>query len=528
MSVRSTALDGPETRLPPPEEPPSARPPAGSLTSPLRAAGYAAVLTALAFIQGAGLMVADTKFDLLVAPGRFLARGLRLWDPNAAFGQVPDQSYGYVWPMGPFFALGHLVDMPPWMIQRLWWALLLCVAFFGMLRLCERLMLGSELTRVVAAFAFVLTPRLTTLVGVVSVEVWPMALAPWVLLPLVRGSKEGSVRRAAALSALVVATCGGVNAVAVAAVLPLGVIWILTRAAGPRKWRLLGWWVLFTGLATAWWLGPLLVLGRYSPPFLDYIENATITTVPTGLARTLLGTSDWVAYFAGIDYPAGQHLVTTPFLIFDAAGLVALGLVGIVLRGNPHQRFLTLGLVVGVTRVGFGYSGDLAGWWAADRTGVLDGALAPFRNLHKFDVVLRIPLVLGLAHAMRVLPALLRGAGARPALRVVQVATVMALVALALPWAQDEIAPRAGVTAVPRYWSQAADYLAAEDDGSVSLELPASAFGVYDWGNVHDDVMQGLADSPWAVRHVIPLAQPGNVVFLDAVTRVVESGHPSD
>ena len=109
--------------------------PAGSLTSPLRAAGYAAVLTALAFIQGAGLMVADTKFDLLVAPGRFLARSLQLWDPEAAFGQVPDQSYGYAWPMGPFFALGHLVDMPPWMIQRLWWALLLCVAFFGMLRL---------------------------------------------------------------------------------------------------------------------------------------------------------------------------------------------------------------------------------------------------------------------------------------------------------------------------------------------------------------------------------------------------------
>ena len=150
-------------------------------------------------------------------------------------GQVPDQSYGYAWPLGPFFALGHLAHMPPWMVQRLWWALLLCLAFFGMLRLLERLMLGSELTRLVAALVFVLTPRMTTLVGVVSVEVWPMALAPWVLLPLVRGSQKGSVRRAAATSALVVGCCGGVNAVAVAAVLPLGVIWLLTREPGPRR-----------------------------------------------------------------------------------------------------------------------------------------------------------------------------------------------------------------------------------------------------------------------------------------------------
>ena len=505
------------------------RPARALATSRLRMWGYAAILTAFCFAQSAGRMVADTKFDLVTNPGKFLTGGLHLWDPAAAFGQLQNQAYGYAWPMGPFFWLGELVHLPPWVIQRMWWSLLLVIAFVGIVRLAQRLDLGSPTTQVLAGFAYVLTPRITTLLGGVSVEVWPMALAPWVLLPLVTASERGSVRRAAALSALAVATCGGVNAVAVAAVLPLGLIWLLTRAAGPRKWPLLGWWVLFTGLATAWWLGPLLVLGRYSPPFLDYIENATITTIPTGLARSLLGTSDWVAYFAGTDYPAGQHLVTTPFLILDAAGIVALGLVGIALRGNPHQRFLTLGLLVGVTLVGFGYSGDLAGWWAEDRTGLLDGALAPFRNLHKFDVVLRIPLVLGMAHVLRVIPGMLRGAGARTALRTVQAATVLALVALALPWAQDEIAPRAGVAAVPRYWSDVADYLAEQDDdGSVALELPASAFGVYDWGNVHDDVMQGLADSPWAVRNVIPLAPPGNVVFLDAVTRVVESGHPSD
>ena len=412
----------------------------------LRQVGYAVILTAFAFAQSSGQMVADTKFDLVTGPRRFLAGALKMWDPSAAFGQLQNQAYGYAWPMGPFFVVGDLVRLPPWVVQRSWWALLLCLAFFGILRLARKLDLGTPGTQVLAAFAFVLTPRITTLLGGVSVEIWPMALAPWVLLPLVHASERGSVRRAAALSALVVATCGGVNAIAVVAVLPLGVIFILSRARGPRRWRLLAWWTLFTTLATAWWWLPLLLLGRYSVPFLDYIENATITTVPTDMARTLVGESDWVAYFAGIDFQAGQRLVSTPFLMLDAAVVVALGLVGIALRDNPERRFLTLGLLTGLVLVGFGYAGDLSGFFAADRAEALDGVLAPLRNLHKFDVVLRIPLVLGLAHAMAVLPKLLRSpespGGTRAAILAVRAMAVLALVALALPWAQDRIAPR--------------------------------------------------------------------------------------
>jgi arabinofuranan 3-O-arabinosyltransferase len=436
-------------------------------TSALRQAGYAVILTAFAFAQSSGQMVADTKFDLVTGPRRFLATGLKMWDPSAAFGQLQNQAYGYAWPMGPFFVVGELVRLPPWMIQRLWWALLLCTAFFGILRLTRKLDLGTPGSQVLAAFAFVLTPRITTLLGGVSVEIWPMALAPWVLLPLVHASERGSVRRAAALSALVVATCGGVNAVAVVAVLPLGVIFILTPARGPRRWRLLGWWTLFTGLATAWWWLPLLLLGRYSVRFLDYIENATITTVPTDLARTLVGESDWVAYFAGIDFPAGRQLVLTPFLMLDAAAVVALGLVGIAMRDNPHRRFLTLGVITGTVLVGFGYAGDLAGWFAVDRSQALDGVLAPLRNLHKFDVVLRVPLVLGLAHVMAALPKTLRNpdspAASQSAIFAVRAMAVLALVALALPWLQDRIAPLQGVDEVPAYWYSAADYLADHD-----------------------------------------------------------------
>ena len=502
--------------------------PASVATSRLRQAGYAAILAALAFAQSSGRIVADTKWDLSSGPLRFLAHATRMWDPAQAFGQVQNQAYGYLWPMGPFFVAGDALALPPWVIQRLWWTLLLWLAFFGVLRLCRELQLGKGWTQVVAAFAFVLAPRMTSLLGATSVELWPTALAPWVLIPLVRGSTTGSVRRAGAVAALVVACCGGVNATAVSAVLPLGVIWILTRAPGPRRWRLLGWWAGFTVLATLWWLAPLALQGGYSAPFLDYIENAHVTTAPTGLVDTLLGTSDWVVYLAPQNYPAGARLVTTPFMMLDAAALAALGLAGLLRTDNPERRFLSWGLLTGVLLVGLGYAGEVHGWWGTDRRDLLDGVLAPLRNTHKYDAGLRLVLSLGMAHVLSSPLFTTESRTDRRGARAVAVASVVALVGLAVPWFSGQVAAPGGFVAPPDYWRQAAAYLDDEAQaGSVALEVPAAAFGDYTWGSTHDDVLQPLVESPWAARNVVPLAEPGNVVLLDGVTSLLESGRPA-
>ena len=322
--------------------------------------------------------------------------------------------------------------------------------------------------------------------------------------------------------------CGGVNAVATAAVLPLGVLWILTRAGGRRRWALLGWWTLSTVLATLWWTIPLLVLGKYSPAFLDYIENAPITSRTTGLGDVIGGTSDWVAFASVTDWRAGNLLGTTPFLLLDAAALAALGLAGVCRLDNPHRRFLFAGVLAGLVIVSFGYTGAAHGWWADARQDALDGVLAPLRNAHKFDVVLRLPLVLGMAH-------FLSAFRARSTERVDGVlrlsalaSAVVAVVGVATPAYLGRLAPPTAFEAVPDYWTEAAAYLDAHSDGGRALELPASSFGDYTWGSTHDDVLQPLVDTPWAVRNVIPLAQPGNIRFLDVVTDLVESGRPDD
>ncbi len=500
------------------------------------------VLVALSFSQAPGRVVSDTKLDLVVAPGRMLARALHLWDPVGAFGQVQNQAYGYLFPMGPFFALARLVPLESWVAQRLWWSLLLVVAFLGTVRLAGALGLGSPTARVVAGFAYALSPRILTTLGPISVEAWPSALAPWVLLPLVVGSRRGSPRRAAALSALAVAAVGGVNAAATFAVVPLAALWLLTREPGPRRRSLMTWWPPLVLLGTAWWLVPLFLLGGYSPPFLDYIETADVTTFPTTLFDTLRGTSHWVAYVDPL-WRAGNDLVTTGHVALNSGVLLLLGLVGLSARSNPHRRFLLLGTLLGTVVVMLGHGGDPAGWFAGAERAALDGVLAPLRNVHKFDPLVRLPLVLGLAHVLGVLAdarpreawgrwtdrATWRspGLGDRVTHLGVLVLAVTAVAGVATPALAGRVAPGDDLDGVPAYWSSASRWLAANAPDTTALLVPGSSFATYQWGNPEDEPLQALGRARFAVRNAVPLAPPGNIRVLDAVQARLAAGRPS-
>ncbi|MFD1826659.1 MULTISPECIES: alpha-(1-_3)-arabinofuranosyltransferase [Mumia] len=484
-------------------------------------------LVALAFVQSPGRVVTDTKLDLTVDPGGFLARALTMWDPVGAFGQVQNQAYGYLFPMGPFFWLGDAVTLEPWVIQRLWWSLLLVTAFLGMVKLAGALRIGAPWARVVAALAYALSPRILSVIGPSSIEVWPMALAPWVLVPLVIGMRKHDPRWMAALSALAVACVGGVNAVATFAVIPLGALWLLLSPASPRRRSLMIWWPVFVLLGTLWWLIPLFLLGEYSPPFLDYIESASTTTFAATLFDALRGTSDWVPY-VDMNSVAGNDLIRSIGLIANGAVVVALGVVGIATRGTPHRRFLLSGVVLGLVLVTLGHTGAVDGWGADSLQRALDGLLAPLRNTHKFDLLIRIPLVLGLAHLLTVAGARARSADQARTLRVgVAVLGVAAVVGATVPAWTGQLANRGTFAEIPQYWRQASTWLAEHDTGSRAMVVPAASFGEYLWGRTGDDVLQPLAESPWAVRNVIPLAPGGNIRTLDVIEQRLAEGKGS-
>jgi len=216
------------------------------------------------FAQNGGSVAADTKLDLIVDPARFLRRSVSLWDPIGSAGQLQDQAYGYLFPMGPFFLLGKWLALPPWVIQRCWESLVLIIAFLGMVRMARLFGIGGFWPRVAAGLGYTLAPRMLSELFSISAELLPVAVLPWVLIPLVRAAADErlSPRRSAARSGLALLLAGGINASATLAVLPAPALFLLTRARGRRRASLIRWWLLAVLLSGLWWLIPLLLLGR--------------------------------------------------------------------------------------------------------------------------------------------------------------------------------------------------------------------------------------------------------------------------
>src|SRR5439155_5317405 len=94
-----------------------------------------------ALVQRPGVTTSDTKIDLHVDPVGFLADVAAAWSPTADLGHVQGGQYGgYLLPMGPWFALGRLLGLPDWLVQRLWLGTILALAAWGIVRLLDALL----------------------------------------------------------------------------------------------------------------------------------------------------------------------------------------------------------------------------------------------------------------------------------------------------------------------------------------------------------------------------------------------------
>ena len=498
----------------------------------------AAAALILTLAQSPGQISPDTKLDLTANPLRFLARAFNLWNSELPFGQAQNQAYGYLFPHGAFFLAGDMLGLPGWVTQRLWWALLLTVGFWGLLRVAEALGIGTPTSRIVAAIGFALSPRVLTTLGAISSETLPMMLAPWVLLPVILALRgQGSVPVLAARSALAIALMGAVNAVATLTGCLAAVIWLLSHRPNRLWLRFTAWWLSCAVLAVLWWVVALFMLGRISPPFLDFIESSGVTTQWMSLTEMLRGTDAWTPFVAPTA-TAGASLVTGSVAVLATTLIAAAGMAGLAMRTMPARIRLIVILLIGVVLLAVGYSGGLGSPVAHQVQAFLDAGGTPLRNMHKLEPLLRLPLALGLAHLLGRIP--LPGSAPRhewiqafahperdKRVAVGLVVLVAFAAATSLAWT-GRLTPPGAYDAIPRYWHDTADWLDEHNTGGGRvLVAPGAPFATQVWGTSHDEPLQVLGSSPWGVRDSIPLTPPETIRALDSVQRLFAAGRPS-
>ncbi|MFJ8080971.1 alpha-(1-_3)-arabinofuranosyltransferase family protein [Streptomyces sp. NPDC096205] len=486
--------------------------------------GFWAVVLALFLAVQPGRQTFDTKLGVTTDPGQFLADLGQLWHDRGGFGGISDQYVGYLWPMLPFHWVCRTAHVPVWLAERLWLSLVVTVAFWGALRLAERLGVGSGASRLLGAVAYALWPVFTIVVGSTSAAVLPGAFLPWVLLPL--ADERYTARVAALRSALLVPFMGGVNAVStLASLLPVG-LYLLSRPAGPRRRKLIAWWAPAMVVATAWWWVPLLLLGAYGENFLPYVESSQTTTETMSATEALRGAGNWVAYlhFGEAWLPAGWTVVSAVLVIVCSALAAGFGLAGLARRDLPERRWLVLTALVCALVLLAGYGGTVGAPFHGAVQGWLDGALAPFRNIYKFQTGVALALTLGLAHFVAV-AAEPRGARAVRGRRVLPfAAAVLVLPGLVWPYLNGSILNPGSFREIPAYWKATADWLEKYSPDSRALVVPATAHGVYTWGSTIDQPLDVVAGSRWAQRDYVPFGTPGNRRAMDAVQQALLTG----
>ena len=476
-------------------------------------------------LQQVGRIVFVSRLDRILDPITMASRSIVLWNPYADMGSLQYQSVGYWIPFDAVFSIGVITHTPTWITERLLIAALMIIALWGCVRLADALGIGTRLLRILGGLGYALSAVILSRVAQQQIFAMGAVFLPWSLVPLVRGSTRGSTRTAAARSAIAIALMGGANAAVTLAMLPIPLLYLLTRARGPRRASLLRWWALCAPMAIIWWIIGLRFFGAYGPNIIQYTETVGTTTGPTPVFEVIRGTADWFARLAinGVALPSGNALVFRTIPIIGTTLLAAFGLAGLSNRRLPDRRFIAIVFLLGVAAIGGGFGGLFGNPVTEQYRSLLGGALAPFRNIYKFQAWVTLPLALGAIHALSqfaATPALRRSRG-----RQILVPAVAALIvfASAFPMWNNLLTRGNGFTSEPQAWVDARGYLDAERTGRV-LVVPGLSQQHFDWGYTQQLPLQWNADISWATRSQAPLGGPGNIAYLDAIERALGSG----
>ena len=304
------------------------------MTSRLKRGAIPLVLAAgslvLALAQDPGAASSDTKIDLHVDPVRFLGEVAAPWNDSLGLGGVWSGQYsGYLWPMGPFFALGDLAGPvalagPAPVAGRPAGAR---GVGHGAARRRAATARDRGVAHLIAGAAVVLNPYVVVFANRTSITLLAYAALPWLLIATRRGLRSPpGLWWPAAFALLVASAGGGINAASLAWILVGPALLVLyelavlrTSFAAVRAFVLRA--VPLSLLASLWWVVATGVHASYGFDFLRFTEQPSAIWHTTSLTESLRGLGFWLTYteldFDRVAVPAFANVGP---LFFDRAG----------------------------------------------------------------------------------------------------------------------------------------------------------------------------------------------------------------
>ncbi|MGP0029920.1 MAG: alpha-(1-_3)-arabinofuranosyltransferase family protein [Acidimicrobiales bacterium] len=482
------------------------------------------------FLTQPGKVAADTKQYLYLDPGRLISSAISAWNPDIAAGTVTHENIGYLFPMGPYYWAVQQLGIPMWVGQRFWMGSLFFAAGTGVWFLARQLGI-SRTGQVAAALAYMLTPFVVDEIARQSAIVMPWAGLGWMMAFTVLAVRKGGWRYPA-LFAIVVALVSGVNATSILLIGLAPLLWLLNavlvtkettaKAAVAAALRI----GVLSAAVSLWWMSGLWAEGAYGINVLKYTETLPTVTITSAASEVLRGLGYW--YFYGQDklQPwtlAAKGYTQWPWLIGVSFAVPALCfLMGMLARWR-YRAFAVGLIVIGVVlAVGaYPFTNPTPLGTLIKRAGSNSTVGLAMRSTNRI-----VPLVvLGLA--------LLLGAGISALADRVRwlglgiLALSCGLVAANLPplWNGTLVASNLDrPSALPRYITDAANYLNAQNHDTRVLELPGQDFGYYRWGVTWDPVWPGLMSRPYLIREEQPQGEAASINLLQALDESIQDG----
>jgi arabinofuranan 3-O-arabinosyltransferase len=510
------------------------------------ALGFVVASFALAFAQRPGRATSDTKIDLHVDPSAFVGQVASVWTTSIDLGAVHGAQYsGYLWPMGPIFALLHSIGLGPWVAHRIWLGLIFAISAWGVLRLMDAFVGRPRgVAHLVAAAFYLLNPYTVIFTGRTSIALLGYAALPWLLLIVHRGVHQLRGWHgwwwAAAFALILTSIGGGINGAVVGWMLvgPL-VLLIYEPLIGNVRWRDSAGFLLRVGLlgtlASLWWIVPLAVHARYGIDFLQFTEQPRSIWGTNSAPEALRLMGYWTSYigvgFHGANRPLFSEagtLLFNPLAVGASLVLPAMAIAGFVwTRRWRYGPFLLLVLLVGVMIELAAFPSGTPSREAMEWVYRNVPLVRFMRTTQKAAPLVAIGVagLLGLAArlAWSWLLALPRGRLRRGALVAAPVALATLICLAALPLVRGTAIERQLTwDRIPSAWTDAGADLDRElPRNSRALVLPGQIFANYTWGGTTDAILPRVTDRPVAVRYETPYGDPRATDLLWTIDRLV-------